>query len=363
MSDDQQDNNNKPNERKSSQEQYEMLKRCSDAEDMTEWNDWRERCPDEVVWLQSRNFKGWFLQGANFMHGRRANKATDTLIEFSEVHFEESVFEWADLQKALFGGARMKGTKFWSANAEGADFNKTCLTKAKLQIANFKKCDFNNANLQEANLSGANLQGAKLMLAKLQKAVFRTTIVDGETLIWRCRIDRDTNFSGVGLDAIRIHPGTKQLLEYNNRRRNWEGWYEGKSNNIWKQGLCKFLTFPVRLFWWMSDYGRSILRIVIWFFVWALLFALVYWKWPAFIAFNGKAEIDNFQNFWHALYFSVVTMTTLGFGDIAANPYSWGGQTLLMIQVLLGYVMLGALVTRFAVLFTAGGPAGKFSDE
>ena len=56
-------------------------------------------------------------------------------------------------------------------------------------------------------------------------------------------------------------------------------------------------------------------------------------------------------------------MTTLGFGDIAANPDSWTGQTLLMIQVILGYVLLGALVTRFAVLFTAGGPAGKFADE
>jgi hypothetical protein len=52
----------------------------------------------------------------------------------------------------------------------------------------------------------------------------------------------------------------------------------------------------------------------------------------------------------------------LGFGDVAANPDSWGGQTLLMLQVILGYVLLGALVTRFAVLFTAGGPAGKFSD-
>jgi len=32
-------------------------------------------------------------------------------------------------------------------------------------------------------------------------------------------------------------------------------------------------------------------------------------------------------------------------------------------QVILGYVLLGALVTRFAVLFTAGGPTGKFADE
>ena len=39
------------------------------------------------------------------------------------------------------------------------------------------------------------------------------------------------------------------------------------------------------------------------------------------------------------------------------------GHLLLTIQVILGYVLLGALVTRFAVLFTAGGPAGKFADE
>ncbi len=37
-------------------------------------------------------------------------------------------------------------------------------------------------------------------------------------------------------------------------------------------------------------------------------------------------------------------------------------KAVLMLQVILGYVLLGALVTRFAVLFTAGGPAGKFSD-
>jgi len=56
-------------------------------------------------------------------------------------------------------------------------------------------------------------------------------------------------------------------------------------------------------------------------------------------------------------------MTTLGFGDMYANAQSIWGHILLTFQVILGYVLLGALVTRFAVLFTAGGPAGKFADE
>ncbi len=55
------------------------------------------------------------------------------------------------------------------------------------------------------------------------------------------------------------------------------------------------------------------------------------------------------------VYFSIVTMTTLGFGDMYANKGSIAGHVILALQVILGYVLLGALVTRFAVLFTAGG--------
>lgn len=59
----------------------------------------------------------------------------------------------------------------------------------------------------------------------------------------------------------------------------------------------------------------------------------------------------------HALYFSIVTMTTLGFGDLYANPKSNMGLILLMTQVLIGYVVLAALVTRLAVMFTSEGPS------
>jgi predicted permease len=70
---------------------------------------------------------------------------------------------------------------------------------------------------------------------------------------------------------------------------------------------------------------------------------------------------NNITDFIRACYFSIVTMTTLGFGDMYANSASWLGHILLIGQVLIGYILLAALVTRFAVLFTTGGPAGEFS--
>jgi hypothetical protein len=60
-------------------------------------------------------------------------------------------------------------------------------------------------------------------------------------------------------------------------------------------------------------------------------------------------------------------MTTLGFGDMYAGSHSLIGglfeHALLAFQVILGYVLVGASITGFAVLFTAGGPAGKFADD
>jgi hypothetical protein len=54
---------------------------------------------------------------------------------------------------------------------------------------------------------------------------------------------------------------------------------------------------------------------------------------------------------------------TLGFSDMYAKAQSIWGHILITLQAILGYVLLGALVTRFAIMFTAGGPAGKFAGE
>lgn len=61
-------------------------------------------------------------------------------------------------------------------------------------------------------------------------------------------------------------------------------------------------------------------------------------------------------------------MTTLGFGDIHAGTSeaewaAWAGHVLLTIQVLLGYFMLGVLITRLAILFQSPGAPTDHRDE
>ena len=291
-------------------DQYEMLLRCSEKRDMTEWNEWRKENPAEEIWLQ----------GADLLIDDNLHK----------VNLEE-------------------------ANLQGAN-----LIGAELQEANLGE-----AKLQGANLLDANLRGANLGSAKLQDAKFVGVVVDGSTSFLACEIDENTDFRHTGLENMRIESGTKILLKYNIRRMNWEDWY--KEHWFWR--------WPVQVFWGMSDYGMSTVRVVGVFFILALLFAAVYMNWgywrPPGIVSNLVVQPEMGEAAWHyflrapvrAVYFSIVTMTTLGFGDMYANKGSIAGHVILAVQVILGYVLLGALITRFAVLFTAGGPAGRFAKS
>jgi hypothetical protein len=348
-------------ETKFSQQQYDLLKSCSDKKDVTEWNEWREKHPDEEIWLQGAHLENTYLRGAHLENARLMGAHLENTC-LREAHLENAYLVGAYLANASLMEAHLENTSLMGGHLKNAKLIRTHLKNAKLFGAYLEHAKLSYTNLKNSELMGANLQGVRFWDAKLQCADFSRAIVDGETLFSEdCKVDRNTKFEAVALGNLRIYPKIKQLLEYNIRRKNWEEWYKGKSKNKWIIKMHQLLTYPVRLFWWISNYGLSTWRIIFTFFALAFVFALAYWLWPNFVAFNGKPAMESFQGLWHAFYFSVVTMTTLGFGDIAANPESWKGQGLLMLQVILGYVLLGALVTRFAVLFTAGGPAGKFS--
>ena len=323
-------------ERRFSQEQYDMLIRCSEKKDITEWNKWREEHKGESVLLEGANFEGARLKDA----------------DLTGAHLEEAIFYKAHLEGADLRLALMKEATLWEAHLEGA----------KLNYAHLERVKLDNGHLENAVFGEAHLEGATFYKANLEGANFKTTIVDGSTLLWDCVVDRNTDFHGVGLGGARIDPETKQLLEYNIRRRNWEDWYKTHSKVGWL----------VKGFWWVSDYGRATGRIILTFFSLAFIFANIYYHWgrlaPPGVVSNLFTDGQGTAVQWwlvplRTLYFSIVTMTTLGFSDMYAKAQSFFGHLLLMVQMLLSYVLLGALVARFAVLFRAGGPTGKFAEE
>ena len=91
--------------------------------------------------------------------------------------------------------------------------------------------------------------------------------------------------------------------------------------------------------WWVtSDCGRSFTRWALWIGALAVVFAALY-------SFVG-VDYGEYETWLSPFYYSVVTLTTLGYGDVL--PSTLGGQVVAMLEVSIGYVMLGGLLSIFS---------------
>jgi uncharacterized protein YjbI with pentapeptide repeats len=366
-------------------EQYKMLMRCSKKKDIAEWNVWREKNEDVEIHLVGADFRKAHLDGAIFCIAHLDGS------DFYEAHLAGADFDNAHLDRAKFFDAHLAGAKFWnahldraafgSANLAGAEFVGAHLSGAMFWFAHLGGAMFYDAHLAGAYFHGthldgaafgsANLEGADFSGAYLEGAEFTNACVNGDTLITRCSIDKKTDFRGVGLDSMRIDSGIKEALKYNRRKANWKEWIRAKRR--------RFYRWPAWLFWQISDYGSSSIRIVVVFFALSIIFSFVYlYGVKSNIpceACNGEqigyiknlvTDFDkiiigtwNLQLWPRSFYFSIVTMTTLGFGDMCAHKCSTSGYIILIAQVLWGYLLLGALITRLGIMFTASGPLAR----
>ena len=95
-----------------------------------------------------------------------------------------------------------------------------------------------------------------------------------------------------------------------------------------------------------SNCGRSLSLWAFWSTFWAGLFGFVY-RFASTDAFTfGNEKLGDIPNLWSCIYYSVVTFTTLGFGDIL--PQTSVARGLVMLEVIFGYIMLGGLISIFA---------------
>ncbi|KKP87673.1 MAG: Pentapeptide repeat protein [Candidatus Nomurabacteria bacterium GW2011_GWC2_35_8] len=303
----------------------------------------------------------------------------------------------AYLENAWLWGAQLEGADLSHANLNGIRGSEINLERANLSYANLVMATLYGANLKNANLQNSCLNGSDLMKASLEeadfsmaqvekvrfvkvhleRAKFRLSKVSSDTIFDRCFFDEETDFTGVGLDAALVEPRLKEALKNNTRRKQWQEWFsEGnKLQRLFKNSI-------VRLFWWLTDYGSSMPRIIYTFIFISILFGGIYYTFEVQAipglksiihnlgAFSEDGNIITYSNshiFARSMYFSIVTMTTLGFGDLHAATTGdlWGmiGYGFLSFQVILGYVLLGALITRLGILFSGEGPQLKSTSQ
>ena len=120
-----------------------------------------------------------------------------------------------------------------------------------------------------------------------------------------------------------------------------EQWIKSWRDSIWWRQ-------PLFLLWEITSHcGRSIGLWGLWSGLIAFGFAVIYtWFLPTSITFSMESMREVRPGFKGYLYYSIVTLTTLGYGDIV--PLTNRARFIVGAEVVSGYIMLGGLVSIFA---------------
>ncbi|RBQ25466.1 MAG: hypothetical protein ALMCE001_02230 [Methanocorpusculum sp. MCE] len=302
--------------------------------------------------------------------------------------FNRPNFSSKDFQEAI-----SRGVRFIGIHLEGAIICLTDLKGANFEGAHLEVANFVGADLKKANFLMAYLEGADFMFAHLDEAQFIYTIVDGETLFTENTIDKHTDFTGTALSATRIDPNLRTRLVRNIREIHWEKWYEkpkfylylGKISKILWDMWCilhpvtndtpnlnskkikdeqhkwetkgsfidTIINSFVRLFWCLTDYGSSTIRVIGIFFAWNILWAFIYqFVLPlqsSPILENASTTILNTPDIVTAVM--QTNLMVFSITDLATEGLDYPAFICVTIHIVIGYFILAALITRLGIMF------------
>ncbi len=270
------------------------------------------------------------LSGARLFNAKFVNalliKARLQGAEMTGCDLSGANLEGANGRQAGLGMADLSGARLFNCNLCRATLTKTNLEKADLRCAKLRHTRMREARLIGADLTEADLYGIHLSLSDVKDAIFTNAdmrearlrrIVHFEQAEWIGVDIRDINFSG----AYRVR---RFIVDQN---------YLHEFKNV-----NRFSHFVYNIWLLTSDCGRSLLRWCGCIAVLTLVFAWIY-------TFVGIDYGEN-QNWIAPVYFSVVTLSTLGYGDIL--PVTPVARMVSLVEVVAGYVMLGGLLSIFA---------------
>ncbi|HET9198819.1 MAG TPA: pentapeptide repeat-containing protein [Solirubrobacterales bacterium] len=207
-------------------------------------------------------------------------------------------------------------------SSAGADLRRTRLDGADLTRVDLHDADLRAASLTKARLVDVDLRGADLRGADLTGAV-----VDG------VRYDRRMRCLGTRVDLCTGSPRfIRHVLETD--------YIESFTAEHRFMSLVWGLT---------SRHSRSFVRAALVAVVIVLTFSLVYWLAPGMLHWSNLSEAD--LPWLKSLYYSASMFTTVGTNTI--SPQATSGEFVTLVEVILGYIWLGYLVSILAQRATA----------
>ena len=333
-----------------------LLEKHKDDKDLTSEMDYIELGWD---WSEA-DLSGWNLEGLKLSN--KGNIANLQNANFSRANLENINLASANLEKAYFGGTNLKNAILRGSDLKDAYLRGAILENATLHKSCLQGADMIGANLQNAKLWSSNLTGAKLQNSNLRNAEFNEKTILLNVNLYQSKIDNSTlKFANVNLDKIVMQEKNKEYNKAKEVYRNLknyfkqEGQYDISGKYYYRERLMetecnreekKYLHWIFdMLLKFITGYGERPQNILMWWFGIIFGYAFIYDVFNGI--YNGIAyNIASYNpNFFEALYFSIVTFTTLGFGDFAPKPLF---QLFASLEALFGAIFIALFIFVFA---------------
>jgi uncharacterized protein YjbI with pentapeptide repeats len=237
----------------------------------------------------------------------------------------------SELSGTDFSDSNMIQTNFSNSTANGAIFKSVGLLGA-----NFSSCSLSTSKFIDSDLSGANFS-----LVNLKFAAFDNTNLAGVNSEFKSYFKR--LHESFEKKTKPNHVGCRVDATYGNER-----FKKAIQEEAYLEEFAAARPHWYKLWLISSDCGRSMRLWSIWSSIIALSFAFAFYNigLDGFTFNDQITELVKSGDFFPFVYYSVVTFTTLGFGDI--TPISHLAMAVVICEVVIGFVMLGLLISILA---------------
>lgn len=253
----------------------------------------------------------------------------------------------------LVNRASKTGYQLHNADCYHSDFNHAHCFKLDLSGSSLMKADFSFANLHCANLTNCNLLGTNFKGAKLEHVIWGDYALQ----------EQQANVAKSTEEKLDLYQQAEEV--YRNLRlvSEKQGLFETAGNFFQREMIMRRKQMPLwsvnrivsKIVDMFCGYGEQPMRVV--GFTWSVIIIFSVLFFFSGVMYNGNminydstlSGQQNIENFLSCLYYSIVTFTTLGYGDITPTGLS---RVLAAIEALFGSFTLALFVVVFVKKMT-----------
>lgn len=249
-------------------------------------------------------------------------------IELNNIDLNNCIFKNINFTYSNFENSRIQQCYFEDVNFCSSNFKNSHISLVHM----INRCNVSNCNFKDSyvdiflDTAVSNIKYNKIRYIDLIKETLKSFSTNSR----KRHASGKRKYSEIHLDNIEKISEDKELIQY----LKWQHYIRSEIGKLPSENIIKKLSFLFQVV--LTKYWQSYFVLAFWALSINMIFAGIYY-------ING-ASFTNIigKKFFTAFYYSIVTFTTLGYGDI--SPTTDGMRLTVVTEVILGYVILGIFV-------------------